>query len=136
MSCLCAICRLKGVNCVATNVVQNANVRLVAIEGHINGAQQPRALMLSSQVCSLSKDRAEAVKVRMALLSVANVNMLSFMSLPVLQTALVGLGVAPDRMRSQGFGDTQMVFPNATTLEEMQANMRVELKIETMDSRQ
>ena len=79
----------------------NADLK-IEIQGHVNGPKlkNKKAFQL------LSENRAEAV--------------LDF---------LVGKGIKKSRLKSVGFGNSKMIFPNATTEFKMQFNRRVEILV-------
>lgn len=79
----------------------NNNVT-IEIEGHVNGPGQKN----SKDYQQLSEDRALAVK-----------------------NYLIEHGIKAERIKSKGYGNTQMLFPTPKSETEMTANRRVEIKI-------
>ncbi len=82
----------------------------VEIAGHVNAPDVP-PVRLGSFSLNLSIARANAI-----------------------QDSLVRKGVHPDRVLSRGYGNWQMVFPNAKTSLQAERNRRVELIISSCDS--
>ena len=79
----------------------NTNVS-IEIEGHVNGPRQKN----SSDYQELSEERALAVK-----------------------SYLIEKGIDTKRIKSKGYGNTKMLFPDPKSETEMTANRRVEIKI-------
>ena len=79
----------------------NENVK-IEIEGHVNGPGQRN----SREYQELSDNRAKAVK-----------------------NYLIENGIDASRLEFVGYGNTQMLFPQAKSPNEMSANRRVEIKI-------
>jgi outer membrane protein OmpA-like peptidoglycan-associated protein len=83
----------------------NPNLK-VEIQGHVNLPKGSYRKKTEEYYNQLSIDRAKAV-----------------------YDYLIMRGIEIDRLEYQGYGYSKMVFPEATTADEMQQNRRVELKV-------
>jgi outer membrane protein OmpA-like peptidoglycan-associated protein len=86
--------------------VQTIKTGIIEIRGHINWPISGPNKEIPDQYKPLSEARAKAI-----------------------YDYLIQKGVAPERLRYVGLGNTEMLYPNAKTETEMFQNMRVELAV-------
>jgi outer membrane protein OmpA-like peptidoglycan-associated protein len=89
----------------AGSMKQNPTLK-IEIQGHVNWINDWKDKADTTGLLALSKERAKAV-----------------------YDYLLTKSVTADRMTYKGYGNTKMIYPEATTLEEQEKNRRVEIKV-------